>query len=237
MPKIKFIASDEETYGRVSKPEPAVKYVPDWYKKANKFRYSNTPEFNDDSYPQGTVKSCIPVLDSIAAGYIQTTWTDIYIEEAAFGNVKYRWASGPTIMGSRDDWQKQNLATPAGHRSQMFTWSRPWAIHTPKNYSCMFVHPMYHNDLPFTSFPGIIDTDNYVMPGQSSVPFFIKEGFTGLIPAGTPMYQIIPFKVETWTSDKEFTESMHLIEKTKYMIESKFYDGYKKLFWNKKKYH
>ena len=236
MPNIKFIAADEETYGRVSMPEPASKHVPSWYKKANKFRYSNAPEFNDDSYPQATIKSCIPVFDAITSGYIQTTWTDVYIEKE-FDKIHYRYASGPPIIGVRETWHKQNMTAPPGHYETMFTWARPWAIHTPKNYSSMFIHPMYHNDLPFTSFPGIIDTDNYVSPGQSSVPFFIKEGFTGLIPAGTPMYQIIPFRVEDWTSDKAFKDSLHFIEKTKYMIESKFYDGYKKLFWNKKQYH
>lgn len=235
MPKIKFIAEDEDTFNRATIPEPSVKHVPSWYKKANKFRFDNTPSFNEDGFPQNTVKSCIPVFDSMTSGYIQTTWTDIYIEES-MGDLSYRWASGPPIMGHRETWHQQGLSAPSGHNKQMFAWARPWAMKTPKNYSCLFVHPMYNYDLPFTCYPGIIDTDKYTFPGLTSVPFFIKEGFTGLIPAGTPMYQIIPFKVESWNSEKSFLEDLDLVKKVGYKIESKFYDGYKKLFWNKKTY-
>ena len=36
-------------------------------------------------------------------------------------------------------------------------------------------------------------------------PFFIKEGFTGLIPYGTPIVQIIPFKRDDWKSKFSFS--------------------------------
>jgi hypothetical protein len=235
MQKIKFIAETQDTYDRVDIPEPAVSNIPNWYKKANKFRFSNSPKFNEEGYPQHTVKSCIPVFDAMTSGYIQKTWTDIYIEEDS-GDLSYRWASGPSIMGHREPWHGQNIPIPPGYNEQIFTWARPWAIQTPRGYSAMFVHPMYHYDLPFVCYPGIIDTDTYNFPGLNSVPFFIKKGFTGLIPSGTPMYQIIPFKVESWKSEKRFLEDQNLILKSKYKIESKFYDGYKKLFWNKKTY-
>ena len=33
------------------------------------------------------------------------------------------------------------------------------------------------------------------------MPFFIKEGWTGVIPAGTPYAQMIPFLRENWKSE------------------------------------
>jgi hypothetical protein len=35
---------------------------------------------------------------------------------------------------------------------------------------------------------------------SGNIPFFIKEGFSGVIPKGTPIAQVIPFKRESWTS-------------------------------------
>jgi hypothetical protein len=32
------------------------------------------------------------------------------------------------------------------------------------------------------------------------MPFFLIKGFTGVIPAGTPYAQLIPFKRENWES-------------------------------------
>jgi hypothetical protein len=46
---------------------------------------------------------------------------------------------------------------------------------------------------------GIIDNDKVHLPG--TMPFFILEGWTGVIPAGTPYAQIIPFKREDWKSE------------------------------------
>jgi hypothetical protein len=44
---------------------------------------------------------------------------------------------------------------------------------------------------------GIVDS---TILHEGSIPFFIKKGFEGIIPAGTPILQIIPFKKDNWTS-------------------------------------
>jgi hypothetical protein len=33
------------------------------------------------------------------------------------------------------------------------------------------------------------------------MPFFVVKGFTGIIPAGTPYAQMLPFKRENWESE------------------------------------
>jgi hypothetical protein len=45
---------------------------------------------------------------------------------------------------------------------------------------------------------GIIDNDKVNLPG--SFPFFIKQGWTGILPAGTPYAQLLPFLREDWKS-------------------------------------
>jgi hypothetical protein len=86
------------------------------------------------------------------------------------------------------------------------------------------------------SQPGIIDTDVYHAAGKNSVPFFLKEGFTGLIPSGTPMYQIIPIKREPWHATAHGAEFSQIKDDTSRLLRSKIYDGYKKIFWQRKEF-
>jgi hypothetical protein len=60
--------------------------------------------------------------------------------------------------------------------------------------------------------------------------------FEGMIPAGTPFLQVIPFKRESWTSSlggdkerKKFTSDMGKFNRV-------FFDRYKKFWWSKKEY-
>lgn len=233
--KIEFIASSEEVQELVNPPVPASSLIPEWYKKSFKYHGSNKPVFNDHNNIVATIKSCMPVLDVITAGYILQTWCDIYIEVDEEENIFFRWASEPQVIHLRDKLDKQLLPTPPGHYDAMFAWPRPWAIKTPRGWSSLLIQPAYR-DLPFTTFPGIIDSDVYNGPGILSVPFFIKKGFSGLIPKGTPMYQIIPFKRESWKPTIREYGYKGLTEKHHKMINSKFYDRYKKMFWIRKSY-
>lgn len=233
---IKFIADDEETLRNVGLPSPAVKEVPDWYKNASRFKDSNKPSFGDRGEVESTMKGCMPVFDSMTMGYTQKTWTDIFIERDDSGEVTYRWSRGPEIMRSRPVYQHATMPTPAGCSQTMFTWNRPWGVVVPRGYSVMFTHPAYRYDLPFVSGSGVIDADRYHSAGKNSVPFYLKDDFTGLIPAGTPMFQMIPFKRDSWEATKHGAELAHLKDDSTNTLRTKFYDGYKKLFWSRKEF-
>ena len=71
------------------------------------------------------------------------------------------------------------------------------------------------------------------------MPFFIIKGFEGLIPAGPPYAQIIPFKREDWDSDIIIESPNNLHKKNqensnKYRVK----DGgvYKNEVWSKRVY-
>ena len=72
-------------------------------------------------------------------------------------------------------------------------------IKTPPGYSVLFTHPMNWHYLPFYSLSGVVDTDTYTMPVL--FPFMMKNNFEGIIPKGTPVIQIIPFKRDDWKSN------------------------------------
>jgi hypothetical protein len=235
MKKIEFIASSKEIEEKISIPEPSAFSVPEWYKKSFKFKDSNDPSFDNQNYATTTIKSCMPVFDAITLGYVQKTWCDVFIEIDEKEEILFRWSHDLQIIYPREKYNKQLMPTPIGHYNTMLTWARPWGIKTPKNYSVILMHPSYR-DLPFTCFPGIIDTDKYNGDGIRSVPFYIKKGFSGLIPKGTPMYQIIPIKRDNWVSVKRNFGYKNILNDQKNMINTKFYDKYKKMFWQRKKY-
>ena len=70
---------------------------------------------------------------------------------------------------------------------------------------------------------------------QGNVPFFIKSNFEGVIPCGTPMFQIIPFKRENWKSEKDISLK-DLDKKHEFLNLRTMHGYYKNKFWNRKSY-
>lgn len=114
----------------------------------------------------------------------------------------------------------------------------PWSIITPKGYSSLFIPPVHSANTYFRILEGIVDTDKYFNP--VNFPFTLNNlDFEGIIPAGTPVAQIIPIKRENWKieiEDKTDKNSLKL-DKVTTILHSKFFDRYKKIFWSKKEYN
>jgi len=51
-------------------------------------------------------------------------------------------------------------------------------------------------NLPFITTTGIMDTDKWGIWGNQ--PFALQSGWEGVIPAGTPIIQVFPFKRDDW---------------------------------------
>jgi hypothetical protein len=114
-------------------------------------------------------------------------------------------------------------------------WINPWSIETPKGYSCLFIPPVHGGNEYFQIAEGIVDTDRYTSP--VNFPFVLKDTeFTGLIPAGTPMVQIIPFKRDSWKQELGSEINEKKSTETTRLLSSQFYDRYKKMFWTSKSF-
>jgi hypothetical protein len=210
---------------------PSKNVIPDWYKKIP--RWKNNTFFDMKSGINQTVKQCIPFLDSLTVGYVITLPYDVFIKNdngqpilACTSAVENR----PTIRKNIAD---INLV-PAGHHPIEFVWDYNVAYSLPKGYSAIFTHPLNRNDLPFTTVSAIID-GGLVMSPHGNAPFYIKKGFEGIIPQGTPIIQLIPYRQENWTSINTkglLKESDEHNKKSSSLI----YGWYKKTFWTRKKY-
>lgn len=210
-------------------PEPASKNIPDWYKDTDSYIGGNKKPQKDGT--PSTIKKCMPVFDAIISGYIIKSPADVWVQLTEDGNQEFIWSNHNLISFHPIS---QAPLHPNLKPHAYPKWNNPWAIKTPKGYSTLFVQP-FHRDAIFTILPGIVDTDKYSAP--VNFPFVINDpNFEGMIPKGTPIAQVIPFKRESWNmeigSNKEFKEQETVTAK----LFGTFFDRYKTLFWTKKEY-
>jgi hypothetical protein len=98
----------------------------------------------------------------------------------------------------------------------------------------MFTAPV-HRDSVFTILDGVVDTDTYTAP--VNFPFVLNDiKFEGMIPAGTPMAQVVPFKRETWEMSIGDSEELIQQNKVSTLLRTKFFDSYKSQFRTVKEY-
>ena len=211
-------------------PKPAVKEVPEWYKNTPEYTGNQGKKINNEGGTPHTIKKCIPVFDAITTGYILYTQVDIQVSRTD-DLPYYTWSDQNAIS-----WHpiEQAPLHPARNEAPYPKWSNPYAITTPPGYSTLFTAPM-HRESIFTILDGIVDTDTYKAP--VNFPFVLNDvKWEGIIPAGTPMAQVIPFKRESWEhkigSDKERIEQNLVTKKLKTL----FFNSYKRQFWSRKEY-
>jgi hypothetical protein len=222
-----------DTYPDIIVPTKSV--MPSWYKKINK--WDNNKMFDKNIGFTHTIKSCVPFLDSLTIGYVILLPYDLYIKNND-GDPFITWRATEQNKDVGFPAVREKLSSldlvPAGHCSTEFIWKTSVANTVPLGYSLLLTHPLNRYDLPFTTLSGVVD-GGLVMSSMGSIPFFIKKDFEGIIPQGTPILQLIPFRQENWISQKTNglvkKGNKHLKMAT--MIISGWY---KKTFWTKKEY-
>jgi hypothetical protein len=222
--KIRFLSSDDFSGATVEKPAPAVSSLPSWFKEMPSSTRAKECPFKEKS--DETIKSCLPFLDALSLGYIQTLWTDIYIKD---GGLSYKYATGPEPMIHRNYEHEHHLPIPEFYYQQEYAWLMPNIPQTTAGTSCIITHPLNRMDLPFYTLSGVVDTDNDLFVRYGRLPFYIRKGFEGLIPAGTPLFQVIPFVRTKWERESlDINEEERLRREVK--IQKHFVGGYKKLY-------
>ena len=227
MPVLKY-ESAHDFYEHFVKPIKL--FVPDWYKKKDTYlnkKVSLNP-------PTVTYKACLPFLESMTTGYAICTPVDLLVEQGN-GSTFFSWKEIPNVGGivnRRNPLPNADLPIPGGCSPEQFTWGLQGGIEIPSGYSAVITHPLNRHDLPFVTLSGVVDD---VAIGNTNIPFFIKEGFTGVIPQGTPIAQIIPFKREKWSSQMvpgTYKKGLMTLKKSTSIL----LGWYKSTVWKKKFY-
>jgi hypothetical protein len=218
------------TGAELEQPKPASKVIPDWYKNTNSY-INNKKKPTDTGSTSATIKRCMPVFDALVSGYIIESPADVYVS-IKDGGQWFEWSDFGLITFHPVEQAPEH---PVKNGFAYPKWTNPWAISTPKGYSTLFVQP-FHRESVFTILPGIVDTDQYTP--TVNFPFVINDPtFEGLIPKGTPIAQVIPFKRDSWTMELGNKKELEAQAKVAKKIQSKFFDRYKSMFWTKKEYN
>lgn len=211
------------------KPVPAKQEIPEWLKKMTPY---TDKEFKveDSVKTNQTAKRCIPMLDAVMMGYIIRLTHDLYVTQSEVGPY-FQWRSGLGVDFHSSAQIPTHLQGMMGRNVPKLI--SPWSIETPAGYSTMFVPPLNSEENVLVPFSGVVDTDTYLTPVNFA--FILEDGFEGIIHAGTPIIQAIPFKRESWKMELSSGETKK-ITKNKSAISSVFRNGYRKMFWSKKDY-
>jgi hypothetical protein len=184
---------------------PASKALPDWYKQLSVDVDSDSSDVRP--WKSSTLKGCMPMFDAMTQGYIIPLWSDIYVE-TRLNDVNepqpfFTWPAGAEqdVLESHareQTWGLPLIATGTGPTEETvaFKFISPWFIYTPKGYSTLFVSPLNNMNPNFEMVSGIVATDTY--PQMINFPFVWRgpRDWKGVIPFGTPLIQLIPFKRE-----------------------------------------
>lgn len=212
-------------------PIPAKKALPDWYKDLGDY-IGGKKDFEPDGKLKQTGKRCVPMFDAMNFGYVLRLPADLSVKKNEDGTFSYAWPSADLItFHTREQLQTFKKGAPLGAIPKV---SNPYSIKTPKGYSTYFCPPINHeNDI--IVFSGVVDTDEYV--NLVNFPFVVREGFEGIIPAGTPYVQVIPFKRDKWKMTFEQTpERYNSVERVLKNIVTRFQNGYRKHYWQRKSF-
>lgn len=231
MKNIKIIFTPTVNIDKSLYPEPASKNLPDWYKKTPSYINGEKKFKVIEGFGNQTIKKCLPFFDAMTAGYLIKSHVDIFIENRD-GEKAFYWPNYHEVISFHANSQSPNF--PDNYTNPFPKWNIPWSIKTDTGYSCLFINPMNNSNKYFEIFSGIVDTDQYI--NEINLPFILNENFEGIIPAGTPIAQVIPFKRNSFKMEignqKNFEESLFF--KNTYL--NKWVNNYKNKFWDKKIY-
>ena len=212
-------------------PVPASKEIPEWYKNISSY-IGGEKSVIGKGETLATIKKCMPVFDSISSGYLLKTYCDI---EILWDGISYEFVTSPyygeVIVGHSAG---QVTGHPGVNNRHTYVPKliNVWAVKTSPGYSSLILPPM-HRDNIINIFPGIIDSDSF--NDVTNFPFTVntKEEKV-IVPAGTIIAQIIPFKREDWKMS--ISDDPKDLLKSSNSIRSVFFEAYKNMFWSKKSY-
>lgn len=214
---------------------PAKKYVPEWFRNSPAKISSQISEIHKDyrNATTATYKGCVPFFDAMTAGYMAVLTADIEVRPGENGKPNIFWRTKRNMVSHQEVEQLDGLPVPEGYSSFVYKFDNQFTIKTPKEFSLLFTHPSNRFDLPFITISGLVDSDEFDLP--VNFPFFIKDSFSGIIEAGTPIAQIIPIKRESWKLENiPYSADRKHVLLEKYT--SRIKKAYKYFYWKRKEY-
>ena len=215
MPTIEFRTYNPEAFQRF-KPVVAKTYMPEWWKSA-KIRIDHRGEGAQ------TIRSCPAMDDYLKTGWYIITACDIPVMNGYdwdWPEESEKMSTKPYNLDGSDNLQMSPTHPSAqfqdsfeymgeeGPVKDAFKMGNFWNITTPPGYSVFFIDPFLFQNKYFAVWQGIIDTDTFNLGmDNAQIIFYPKVRHSFVIPKGTPILQIVPFKRDEWKSTFMYGES------------------------------
>jgi hypothetical protein len=188
------IVVPDRAKGMYELPKPASKYMPTWYEETN-LRF-------DESRPlKKSVRACMPFMEALTFGWVIPVPTDISLTYTSDGlEVAWDDTSGFKPMGNHAKEQVGGDSFP--HDGEILKFNLPYALRTPEGVSTLYMPPLNRIETRFRPFSGVVDTDRYV--NETNIPaLLLDDEFEGIIEAGTPLVQVIPFERDSLVNESK----------------------------------
>jgi hypothetical protein len=185
---------------------PSNKLMPEWLKSLDPHI-----DVKGHSIQASTVKRCPGILKYTGYGYIVRSWCDVVITtDMKHGNINFKYTDSDPNSGRVEIFRYMGVQHPVGlmadsafgyptavpnnYFKNVLKWTLGWHAWMPKDYDLWFAPPQYHFNPNFTACTGILDSR---ITEQLNVQiFWHPTEETVVIPAGTPLVQLIPIKRE-----------------------------------------
>lgn len=181
-----------ETYPIV----PAGKMFPKWWKPAQQ-QVDPLKALEGVTY----MGKCRGLIDMWKTGYVVRTWHTTIIEHTPQGQLTYEVNNEFTAEMEHLGWDngfhaflsKSSKMIPSRpHRHQdVFKFLSPWRVVPPKGVKLIYIPLQYHENVWFEAATGVVDceiSNDLNIQGWVTLP----KGQRYVIPAGTPIAQIVP---------------------------------------------
>jgi len=209
MPTIEFRTFQKDAF-EFFRPVAAKDYQPEWWKK-EKVKVDHRGRIAQ------TIRSCPAMQDWLTMGYYIVATQDIPIRNG----LDWNFPDNSEKFSTEKTSQLFSQSHPAsqmldsieymgsdGPVKDAFKISSPWNMITPKDYSVLFLDPFLFQNKYFACWQGVIDTDSFnVNLDNAQIIFYPKCDHSFIIPAGTPICQVFPFKREKWASTYYYADA------------------------------
>lgn len=162
--------------------------LPDWWKEQDK--------------NPGSIRRCYGTQDYLSLGITLPLWSNVYVRQSPNGNSFELRMDSIAYADQKPNFYIEGFPASSVNEKCPFSSQReiegpfpklvtPWLYKTAPGYSSLIMPMSLEPNPNYEVMPGVVHTDYY---HHINIVLLIKTSKEFMIPIGTPMYQIVPFK-------------------------------------------
>lgn len=173
------------------RPVPAGRALPDWLRAMPS--EVAAPSLGGEMVR--TLKHCPPFIDALSLGIMIPLATDIHVAD---GQLSWDW-DPPVIADAPITRAPLGLHVPEQATGAPFRldgqvavkFTNYWTLEVPEGWQILVMHPLNRVDLPFQTLSGVVSAARFGLGYVHFPALWTDPGFTGTLPRGTPVAQVI----------------------------------------------